>query len=231
MTGPQRPKDFYGTAYRDVRDDIARLLRDRPDAAELAVPACPAWNVRDLVGHLLQVCRRVVAEDPRELPDVPPPEQHRPIDELLSEWASLDEPVREALEHAPGLRPRIALMDLVSHHLDVRRALGVPLAGDHSAFRDALELVTLGFGLSLVEHGLPALHVETPDGSWTIGEGEATATMGGGSLDVFRSLTGRRTLVQIGELAWSAPPEPWRPAFTWGPFTPPPHPTENLTSD
>ncbi|MFE0704559.1 maleylpyruvate isomerase family mycothiol-dependent enzyme [Streptomyces sp. NPDC058872] len=231
MTGPQRPEDFYGTAYRDVRDDVARLLRDRPDAAELPVPACPAWNVRDLVGHLLQVCRRVIAEDPRELPDVPPPEQHRPIGELLSEWASLDGPVREVLDRAPGLRPRIALMDLVSHHLDVRRALDVPLTGDHPAFRDALELVVLGFGLSLVEHGLPALRIETPDGSWTIGEGGAAATMGGRSLDVFRSLTGRRTLVQIGELAWSTPPEPWRPAFAWGPFTPPPRPAENLTSD
>ncbi|NML51004.1 maleylpyruvate isomerase family mycothiol-dependent enzyme [Streptomyces sp. R302] len=226
MTESQRPDLSYGHAYGGVRDDIVRLLRDRPEAAGLPVPACPDWTVRDLVGHLLQVCRRVVAEDPRDLPDVPPPPKAVPIDELLARWTDMDEAMTETLARAPGLRPRIALMDIVSHHCDIRRALGVPATGDQPGLPDSLELVAMGFGLSVAEHKLPALRIATPGGTWSVGTGEAAATVRGGSLDVFRSLTGRRTFAQVSELSWSAPPETWWPAFAWGPFVPPEHPTE-----
>lgn len=81
----------------------------------------------------------------------------------------------------------------------------------------------MGFTLSLNGHGLPAVRVRTPDRVWTAGEGEPAATLGGGSMEIFRALTGRRTVRQIGELSWSAPSDRWLPAFTWGPFTPPTH--------
>ncbi|RST23139.1 hypothetical protein EF908_12460 [Streptomyces sp. WAC04770] len=79
------------------------------------------------------------------------------------------------------------------------------------------------------EHGLPALRIRTPDQEWTAGEGEPAATLRGGSLEVFRALTGRRTVRQVGELSWSTSATSWLPAFTWGPFVPPTRIVESAT--
>jgi hypothetical protein len=42
--------------------------------------------------------------------------------------------------------------------------------------------------------------------------------------DLGRALAGRRSLAQLAALTWSAAPEPWLPAFSWGPFAPPARP-------
>jgi uncharacterized protein (TIGR03083 family) len=39
--------------------------------------------------------------------------------------------------------------------------------------------------------------------------------------DAMRSLCGRRSVDQLRALPWTADPEPYLEAFTWGPFTPP----------
>lgn len=118
------------------------------------------------------------------------------------------------------------LLDAFSHELDIRGALGIPVPDDHPALADALELATMGFTMSVNAHRLPALRIETPDQRWLVGAGDPAATVRGESLEVFRSLTGRRTIPQIRGLSWSSAPESWLPAFTWGPFTPPTQPIE-----
>ncbi len=44
--------------------------------------------------------------------------------------------------------------------------------------------------------------------------------------DLYRSLTGRRCVPQIRQLAWSGDPGPWLPGFFWGPFKEPERPGE-----
>jgi hypothetical protein len=43
-------------------------------------------------------------------------------------------------------------------------------------------------------------------------------------VELFNSLTGRRSLRQIRALRWSADPEPRLRVFAWGPFRPLPDP-------
>lgn len=215
------PDPAHHLAYRACRENITRLVTSDLSVAELPVPACPGWSVRDLVGHLVLVCRMAVDEDPAEISEPPPPPPGIPVHELVITWAALEEQLPEVLPRAEWLRRRILPLDALSHELDLRTALGLPPPDGSPALADALDLAVMGFTLSLHGHGLPALRVRTPDREWTAGEGEPAATLGGGSLEVFRALTGRRTVRQIGELSWSTPPASWLPAFTWGPFTPP----------
>ncbi|MFI7139286.1 maleylpyruvate isomerase family mycothiol-dependent enzyme [Streptomyces massasporeus] len=212
--------------YRACRENITRLVTSGPSVADLPVPACPGWSVRDLVGHLVLVCRMVVDEEPGEISEPPAPAPGIPVAELVATWFELEKELPRALPRADWLRRRILPLDAFSHELDLRTALGIPPPDRHPALADALDLAVMGFTLSLHEHGLPALRIQTPDRAWTAGESEPAATLRGESSEIFRALTGRRTARQIGELSWSASSAVWLPAFTWGPFTPPTHPVE-----
>ncbi|WP_367572246.1 maleylpyruvate isomerase N-terminal domain-containing protein [Streptomyces globisporus] len=221
MTRGPIPDPAPHVAYRACRENITRLVTSDPSVAELPVPACPGWNVRDLIGHLVLVCQMAVEEDPGEITDPPPPPPGIPVHELVVTWAALEEQLQEVLLRADWLRRRVLPLDALSHELDLRSALGLPPPDGSPALADALDLAVGGFTMSVQGRGLPALRVRTPDRKWAAGEDEAAATLSAGSLEVFRALTGRRTVHQIAELSWSTSPASWLPAFTWGPFTPP----------
>ncbi len=213
-------------AYRDSRENITGLLGDRPGSAAVPVPACPGWTVRDVVGHLLEVCRTVAADAPGNLWEVPHADPDGGLGELLAEWSRLDGPVEHVVTTAPQLRHTMLMMDAFTHELDLRGALGVPVVTDHPSYPSSLDLVVRGFANAVRTHGLPAVRIEAPGAAWTAGDGEPAAVLRGHRHDLLRTLTGRRSLAQIASLAWSAAPEPWLAAFTWGPFHPPTVPVE-----
>ncbi|MFJ4675480.1 maleylpyruvate isomerase family mycothiol-dependent enzyme [Kitasatospora sp. NPDC088783] len=208
-------------AYRRSRAAIAALASGLPDPAAVGVPACPDWSVRDLIGHLVHICESFVALEDSQI-DLAPL-TGAPAAELLDRWEELDGALPAALERTPELRRRILLLDVFSHELDLRLGLDVPAEPTaHPAFDGALDLSTMGFGLAVHGGGLPALRIETPGRAWVVGEGDPAATVRGSAVDVFRSLTGRRTRPQIEDLEWSGEPAgKWAQAFAWGPFAPP----------
>ncbi|WP_344325419.1 maleylpyruvate isomerase family mycothiol-dependent enzyme [Kitasatospora putterlickiae] len=224
----QHDPDEQLQAYRRSRRAIAALVAGLPDPAAVGVPACPEWSVRDLVGHLVHICESFVALEDSQIDLVPL--EDVPAAALLDRWEGLDEALPAALERTPELRRRILLLDVFSHELDLRQGLGAPVEPTaHPAFDGALDLTTLGFGLAVQGGGLPALRIETPERSWVVGEGDPAATVRGAAVDVFRSLTGRRTRPQIEDLEWSGGPAGrWAEAFAWGPFAPPPAEVEPL---
>ncbi|MEV7782444.1 maleylpyruvate isomerase family mycothiol-dependent enzyme [Kitasatospora sp. NPDC088351] len=208
-------------AYRRSRKAIATLVAGLPDPAAVGVSACPNWSVRDLIGHLVHICESFVALEDSQI-DLGPLEGV-PAAELLDRWDGLDGALLEALGHTPELRRRILLLDVFSHELDLRLGLDAPAEPTaHPAFDGALDLSTMGFGLAVHGGGLPALRIETPGRAWVVGEGAPAATVRGVAVDVFRSLTGRRTWPQIEGLEWSGGSAgKWAEAFAWGPFAPP----------
>ncbi|GLW68362.1 hypothetical protein Kpho02_06610 [Kitasatospora phosalacinea] len=216
------PAEQYA-AYRHCREAVTGLLAVPPDPAALRVPACPEWTARDLVGHLVHICESFVALEDSQI-DLDPLADV-PQAELLHRWEELDGPLRAALDRSPELRRRILLLDVFSHELDLRLALGLDVPAEpaaHPAFGGALDLSTTGFGLAVHGGGLPALRIEVPGRSWEVGEGAPAATLSGPAVDVFRSLTGRRTRAQIEGLEWTGEPAgKWAQAFSWGPFAPP----------
>ncbi|MFJ6381049.1 maleylpyruvate isomerase family mycothiol-dependent enzyme [Kitasatospora sp. NPDC092039] len=217
-------------AYRGSREYITGLV-ERPGVAGVPVPACPGWTVLDVVGHLLEVCRTVAADAPGNLWEVPHDGSGDGLAGLLAEWARLDGPVERVVTESPQLRHTMLMMDAFTHELDIRGALGVPVVPEHPSYPSSLDLVVRGFSAAVRTLGLPALRIETPGAEWLAGDGEPAAVLRGHRHDLLRSLTGRRSLGQIAELAWSAAPGPWLPAFTWGPFHPPAKPVEAVLAE
>ncbi len=220
-----------GAAYASVQRNLLDLLREIKGAGEPLVPACPGWNVRDAVLHLLVICRDVEARlDPgsaarsgltadglRELG----------MSSLLDEWERSGGVVESALMRAEhSHKGAVLVMDAFTHELDIRLALGAVLPVDHPAFRGAFEVAVGGLSGSVMARGLPPFLLETDGGSWIAGDGEPVAVARGSRMELYRSITGRRTYEQIRQVNWSAEPGPWLPAFCWGPFRPPGKPVE-----
>jgi uncharacterized protein (TIGR03083 family) len=223
MSGPIGDREPHHVVYQTVRQNVIALLEPRPDSAALPVLACPGWTVRDVVGHLVDICHRVAARVTGQ-PERESASLARDLPDLLTEWAVVGARVEGIL--AGGGGNGILTMDAFSHELDIRAAIGVPPPADHPAYLGALDVVTGGFGSSVDSLGLPPVRIETAGASWTSGAGRPSGTLVGSRHDLFRSLAGRRTHAQIAGLSWSVPPEQWLPAFEWGPFHPPGRPCE-----
>jgi uncharacterized protein (TIGR03083 family) len=209
---------------------VTGLLRYRDEAGDLPVPACPDWSVRDAIAHLVGNCR--AAEDnltARRQDQSARADGLGQLDlrALLTEWERSGSEVESSMarsEHAS--KGAVMVMDAFTHELDIRYALALPRHADHPAYPVAMEVVVGGFTGSIMSRMLPALRFETSAEAWTAGDGEPAAVVRASRLDLYLSLTGRRTYRQIRKLSWTADPGPWLPAFAWGPFWPPDQPSE-----
>jgi uncharacterized protein (TIGR03083 family) len=209
-------------AYRAVRRGVRGLLEGRPGAWFRRVPACPEWTVADLLGHLTAIAGRVLARHGGS-PAVTAGAAGVP--ELLDHWSDVGEELDRRLEDAGGRSGAVMLMDAYTHELDLCAALGVAPPEDHVAAVPSFEVLVSGLSGSITAHGLPSLRLRTTSGAeWTAGDGRPAATVTAPTHDLYRSLAGRRSLAQLAALTWSAAPEPWLPAFSWGPFAPPVRP-------
>lgn len=222
-TGPEWTPVTTREAYAHVRRNLIALLRRPGEPGRIPVPSCPGWTVRDVIAHVTGICQQAAAGLSRDqaAPAVPRIDG-LDLEALLAEWERSGDRLDITLarpEHA-GRGGRM-MMDAFTHELDIRVAIGAPLPAAHPAYPGAFDVVVGGFSTSVASRGLPALRLRTPAASWTAGDGEPAAVVRGSVIDMYRSLAGRRTPQQIRQLAWSAEPERWMPAFTWGPFIPP----------
>jgi len=226
--GPVWTQVPYWIAYQRVRRNLTDLLRYHDGARDQRVPACPDWTVRDTIAHLVEICRRTEASlalgsagQPALADDI----GQLDLSDLLTEWERSGRRLEMSMARAEQAgQGAVMVMDAFAHEVDIRCALGAPRLRDHPACLPALEVAIRGFGGSITSYGLPALRLTTWGAAWTAGDGEPAAVVSASPLDLFRSLTGRRTHRQIEQLTWTADPAPWLPAFTWGPFLPPDQP-------
>jgi uncharacterized protein (TIGR03083 family) len=166
-----------------IRDERAAMLEtfDGLTDAQWDVPSlCGAWNVRQVLGHLI-----VAAAPPKGRYAVEVAkargsfdkandrlarqEAERPTSELIERY-------REVLDERntpPGLGPEAPLFDILLHSLDVRIPLGLPSDRPPERYAPALELVLgrLG-GRIFAPRRRPSLHWVGTDHLWTYGTGE-----------------------------------------------------------
>lgn len=212
-------------AYRLIVERVDALLRGRAGIADLAVPACPGWNIQQVVAHLAGVAQDVVALNLENKgtslwadAQVARLGAHR-VDDLLELWRQSLDDVQANVAFASDAGVCQLVFDTLTHEHDIRGALGEPgsRAGD-LAFQAALGFVTTMGDQVIRQAQMPALWLSTP----TVGSvqlGDPHTARGHVALDVsdfeaLRSFGGRRSIGQLLALPWDGDPTTLMPVFT-----------------
>jgi uncharacterized protein (TIGR03083 family) len=230
------PGQDLAAAYQESYKTIGGILDALTDG-QLAtvIPACPAWTVRDLVGHMTGTAAdAITARFPLVNPHGPWAERQPVIDaftagqvaarrdmtldEVRGEWTGyvpvLVNMLRGAQPFPPGSIPIINWMvvcDIAAHNQDLRGALELP--GDHDSPGVALSLRRYVAGVSqrIAAAGLPALRLCTERGEHVAGHGSPSSTVTAPQWELFRAVCSRRSPAQIRALRWSGEVEIYLP--------------------
>lgn len=220
---------MIGAVYGEGRQRIVDVVSGLTDEeANVPVPACPGWTVIDVLAHVTGVCADIlagnldgVATDPWTEVQVAA-RRGRTIDDLVAEWSETAPQCEAMAEHFPERAAVQWVTDLTSHEHDIRGATMQSGGRDTAAVEVGLDFVlTAGVNGSISTHGLAPLEVHAGDRSWTVGPPDIVcdATLEGSAFELLRAFTGRRSITQLRRLNWSVDPEPYLPAFAYGPFT------------
>jgi uncharacterized protein (TIGR03083 family) len=221
-----------GAAYAEGRRRLTALVGDLDDrGAATPVPTCPAWSVHDVVAHLTGVCADVLAgridgvgTDPWTDAQVAA-RRATPFADVLAEWNEVA-PGVEAIADGFGAAGYQWVGDQALHEHDVRGALDRPGARDSETIDMGLRFMVPGFLEAVANRDLPVLALRAGDRTWTSGnDGDEPATrLELEPFEALRAICGRRSPDQLRALPWTGDPEPYLPAFSWGPFQPPANP-------
>jgi uncharacterized protein (TIGR03083 family) len=218
----------YAEIYRALRGRVSELVRDtNEEQLEQLAPAAPEWRVRDLVAHLSGITADInagnlegVGTDAWTACQVDA-RRDWSTDRLLDEWDAEGRKVEAIMPTLPDVAMGQMLFDAATHEHDIRGALGRPGARDSDA-------MALAFDWS--QQGLTAA-ADTAEVTLRLETDVAATTLGGGTRDIglrvdwfelFRALTGRRSLDQIRAFGWDGEVMP--ELLVFGIFTPRPTP-------
>jgi len=213
------------TAYRLVRGRIDALVRGRDAIAELAVPACPGWTVRQVVAHVAGVAQDIATLNLEQKGTGPWADAQverlgeRSIDDLLDLWGQSLDSVSANLALASDAGVCQLVFDTLTHEHDIRGALGEPgsRAGD-LAVKAALAFMTTMGDQFIRQAKLPALRLSTPTiGSVQLGDPHAAygdLALRISDFEALRAFGGRRSVAQLLALPWDGDPTNLMPAFT-----------------
>lgn len=201
------PIEDVGERYRRSRMRLATTLADlEPAAWTTPVPACPGWEVRDVLAHLVGVIEDAAAGRIQGPPD---PDQtaaevrrHRadPPGELLDQWAALAAPFESAISTGE-VWP--AFFDVLSHEHDIGGALGRRGPADPND----VELAARRLGGQPLDGADVAFRIRA-SATGATGATEAPLELRTTSYELFRLRLGRRTRDQALALTWSGDPRP-----------------------
>lgn len=225
----------YADAHRRLRELLEGL-----DTAALAVevPACPGWTIRDVAAHVTGVAadaargtyfagaadawadtRLATARDNWTAGHVRS-RREKPLGAIVAEWTrwtAIMEPMLAGTVPAPLSAPAwtlpAAVADLAVHLHDVRGALRRPGDQDAPATGLGLRVYAHWLGERLNQAGCPALRLRTGGRDWAEGSGRPAVTLTASPFELFRALSGRRSIGQVRALAWDGDPEPYLGLF------------------
>lgn len=199
----------YHVLYQQSMGRIQALANNA--TANVAVPACPGWTVRNTIAHLLGVCADASAGKIDEAVNDDWSASHiaragaRTIGDLLAEWHTRAMTRPDVFERYGA----VLLADTVTHEFDIRGALGNTQSRDLQVVRT----VAL-FYLEALDHiwrteGIPPLRILTETTALDIGGDDPQVSVEIGWWEIGRLTSGRRSLEQVRELTWSGDCAPW----------------------
>jgi uncharacterized protein (TIGR03083 family) len=201
-------------AYRATRGRVRGLLEAAPPGSDdLAVAACPAWTVHDVVAHLAGVATDLVegrldgiASDEWTQAQVERA-RHESIAEILDRW---DEhgAIVDTMADAFGAQGGQLIGDATTHEHDVRHALGMPGSRDTDAVAIGFRFMCGAARRTRMDAGAPPLLVRHEAGENLLGHGDPGAWLTTTRFELLRASTGRRTLAELRAMDWQGDAQP-----------------------
>ncbi len=204
----------YAQTYGALRSRVSDLVREADgEQLERHAPAAPEWRVRDLVAHLSGITADInagnldgVATDAWTSRQVDA-RRDWSIDKLLQEWDTEAAKVEAVMATLPEVAVGQMTTDAATHEQDIRGGLERPGARDCDAI-----VIGCDWGVQIlagvVDPADATLRIETEAGTTTVGAGARQIGVRVDRFELFRTLTGRRSLEQILSLAWQGEPAP-----------------------
>jgi len=193
--------------YRNTRERLTALVAGLDEQAlATPVPACPGWQVQDVVAHLAAIVEDALAGrltgPPSEAETAVQVARYkgRPMPQTLDGWTA-GAPRFEEVISAFDIPP--AVIDVASHEQDIRGALGRPGARDCPAVQQMA-----GWLLQGLRTPVP-VRITVEDAEFRIGpSGDPVLGLSTTRFEAFRWRMGRRSRDQLAALDWSGDPAP-----------------------
>jgi uncharacterized protein (TIGR03083 family) len=218
----------YAQTYGALRRRVSDLVRDADEEQlQRYAPAAPEWRVRDVVAHLSGITADInagnldgVATDSWTARQVDA-RRDWTIEQVLDEWDTEAAKVEAVMSSLPDVAMGQMTTDAATHEQDIRGALERPGARDCDA-------IVIGFDwgvqilAGMADPADATLRIETDAGAATVGTGTRQIGVRADRYELFRTMTGRRSLEQIRAFDWDGQPAPELLVFPI--FTPRPTP-------
>jgi uncharacterized protein (TIGR03083 family) len=184
--------------YHETRRRVSDLVRELDDAAfKRPVPACPAWDVHDLLSHMSGIPDELTngnypsGDTQAWLDTIVESRKDMPVDELLARWQATEGKIDEMIDGGAGLM----LADVVSHEHDLRGAVERPGARGMPEVRAVVQLELELLGIK--DAGLPALVVDSGEVQWASHLSKPGCTLHVDPWEAIRLLQSRRTADEL----------------------------------
>jgi hypothetical protein len=228
-------------AFREVREALTAQL-DVADEEQWStpIPIRPEWTVKDTAAMLAGFAGALIegrwTEDFSDAwsDDDVRRRLHTAFDALIAERGGRSGPeiLREWEMHArrlermmdgdepfpTGTHPFAGwtyLWAVVQNAHNIWTALHVvSKVRESEATQMCLESAVYWLDMRLQATNTPALRVRASDREWVIGDGIPQATVTAPPFELFRALSGRRSLGQIRSFSWDGDPEPYLKVFS-----------------
>ena len=204
----------YAQTYGALRSRVSDLVREADDEQlERRAPAAPEWRVRDLVAHLSGITADInagnldgVATDAWTARQVDA-RRDWSIEQLLEEWDTEAAKVEAVMSSLPEVAVGQMTTDAATHEQDIRGGLERPGARDCDALA-----IGYDWGVQVLagvaDPADATLWIETEAGTTTVGTGTRQVGVRADRFELFRTMTGRRSLEQIRSFGWDCEPAP-----------------------
>jgi uncharacterized protein (TIGR03083 family) len=204
----------YAQTYGALRSRVSDLVREADDEQlERRTPAAPEWRVRDVVAHLSGITADInagnldgVATDAWTARQVDA-RRDWSIEQLLEEWETEGAKVEAIMSTLPEVAVGQMTTDAATHEQDIRGGLERPGARDCDAVA-----IGCGWGVQILagvaDPADATLWIETEAGTTTVGSGTRQVGVRVDQFELFRTMTGRRSLEQIRAFGWDCEPAP-----------------------
>jgi uncharacterized protein (TIGR03083 family) len=196
-------------AFRALRSRVNGLVEGLDDErAGAIVPATPEWRVHDLLSHFAGVAEDVVQGNVEDAGSDPwtaaqiEARRDRPWGDVLAEWNERAVALEAMMPTIPEFRRGQLVFDAVTHEHDLRGAFGQPGARDSDALAIGWDWAAAIVGMMRDGNAAGGLRIRTEQGEQVVGQGEVTATVAADRFDLFRAMTGRRSVEQVKAFAW-----------------------------